>query len=297
MTKWTIPGPIRLFAPAKVNLSLEVCGQRVSGYHEVVTLIESISIYDVIDIAPSDRLRVVSDDRISHDDDLTRRALEKIAEHTNRKLCLSVTVRKHIPISAGLGGGSSDAGTVVQAVGSRIGLTVDQMHEIAASLGSDVPFFLAGGVALATETGTNLRPVRSPDRRWFVVAVPELEIPQKTAELYRALTTHDYSDGVRTRQIADAMEGGRCPDWNLRNNAFQRPLLQYPEFRRTVDALTAAGGEQVLASGAGPAAFTVCRSFEHARSVYAGAAAMSSDQAFIATSVAPGLNESRLRSK
>ena len=285
---------MRLFAPAKINLGLEVCGKRDDGYHEVVTLLESVSIFDVIDIRSADELIVRSDDRIPDDDDLIFRALDQMQMHTGRRLCLSVTAFKSIPISAGLGGGSSDAGTVLGAIGMLLGLSQPDLHMIASSLGSDVPFFLRGGATLATGTGTDLEPIASGGRRWYVIAVPDLTIPGKTASLYAALTPQDHTDGVTTRQNAETLQRGGLFNNRLMINAFQRPLLEYEQFRETVVALHQAGAETVVASGAGPSAFAACDSWSAAARIRDRLNAPASTRVFLATSIGPNPNQSRL---
>jgi 4-diphosphocytidyl-2-C-methyl-D-erythritol kinase len=293
MRSWTIPYPVRLFAPAKVNLALEVCGRRPDGLHEVVTLMETVSLFDVIDLKPATDLTTVSDERIDRADELTRRALHLLEQHTELKLGLDVTVQKNIPIAAGLGGGSSDAGTVIDSIGRLLGLTREELHPIAASLGADVPFFLDGGVALATGTGTDLTPLVVQGRRWYVIAVPELDITGKTATLYRSLNKEDFTGGNQARELAERLNAqGNFPR-HLLINAFQRPLLEYEPFARTVRPFNEAGSEHAVASGAGPSVFTTCESYQLARAL-ARQVSKVVPATFIATSIGPNLNLSRL---
>jgi 4-diphosphocytidyl-2-C-methyl-D-erythritol kinase len=292
VTDFPLSAPLRLFAPAKINLSLEVCGRRPDGYHDVVTLMETVSLFDIIDIRPADRLAFVSDDRIPPEDDLVWRALKLIRESVGSELCVDVHVKKGIPIAAGLGGGSSDAGTLIAALGHLIKMPPQVMHDIASSLGSDVPFFLRGGMALATGTGTELEPIEPSSRRWYVIVVPAVEIEHKTATLYQSLTESDLSDGSRTREIADriARTQGYAPVQPV--NAFQRVLLSYPAFKEAADALEVASGRPALASGAGPSVFTIAESYEDARSIYSRLL-LPEAKTFIATSLGPALNDAR----
>jgi 4-diphosphocytidyl-2-C-methyl-D-erythritol kinase len=295
MADWTIQGPLRLYAPAKINLGLEVLGRRPDGYHDVVTLMESISIFDVIDILPSSERCITLSSDIPNGDDLTSRAMDLLAKETGNQLCLDVTVRKSIPVSAGLGGGSSDAGTVIHALGRLLGLQGDSMQRLAASLGSDIPFFLAGGLAIATGTGTDIVKVNSPSRRWYVIVVPELVIPGKTKTLYQSLQRDDFTDGHKTAVIRDQIEAGRPIDQDLLTNTFQRSLLEYPDFAGAVAALEQAGAESVIASGAGPAVFSVFNSFFSASAFFERLRLPPSTHRFIATSIGPGINSERLR--
>jgi 4-diphosphocytidyl-2-C-methyl-D-erythritol kinase len=288
-----VSAPLRLFAPAKVNLSLEVCGRRPDGYHDVVTLMETVSLFDVVDIQPAGRLAFVSDERIPPEDDLGWRALKLVRESVGSDLCVEVHVTKGIPIAAGLGGGSSDAGTLIAALGHLIKMPPQVMHEIASSLGSDVPFFLRGGLAMATGTGTELEPIEPSSRRWYVIVVPAGDIEQKTATLYQSLTSSDTSDGSRTRAIAERIQHTPVNASVELVNAFQRELLAYPAFKQAVEALESASGRPAMASGAGPSVFTVAKSYEDARSI-AAHLSLPEAKAFIATSLGPDLNEERL---
>jgi 4-diphosphocytidyl-2-C-methyl-D-erythritol kinase len=294
MRRWQIPRPLRLFAPAKVNLSLEVLKRREDGYHDVVTVMETISLFDVIDIHPSSDRRVVSNAEIDSEDDLVSGAIDALESTANREICLNVTVKKQIPIAAGLGGGSSDAGIVITALGTLLGLSPRICHRIGASLGSDVPFFLEGGVARATGTGTDLEVLPTGKRRWYVISVPRLDIPQKTATLYGSLRSSDFGDDTRGAEIAGKLRRNEPVDPADVANTFQRPLLQHEAFRNAVDVHRQAGSTNPIASGAGPAVFTLCSSYSEAKR-FATQVRPSLLETWITTSVSPGLNQERIR--
>ena len=285
MRRTELPAPVRLYAPAKVNLSLEILRRRSDGFYELATLMESVSIFDIIDLAPAGDLRVQHDTDINDEVDLVRRALERIEAESGLKLGLNVSLRKQIPIAAGLGGGSSDAGTVIRAVGDLLGLAGDEQHRIAASLGSDVPFFLHCGVALATGTGTDIKPLSTVGRRWYVILVPDLAIPGKTAALYGRLTPDDFSDGSRTLRFVERLNTAGTVQPDLLGNSFTRPLLEYDEVRTAREELTHAGAAVVLPSGAGPAVYTVLDSYQEAKRI-AQVLANSGRTPLLATSVA-----------
>ena len=264
MPEFSIQAPLRLFAPAKVNLGLEILGRRDDGFHEVLTLMETISLFDVIDIHPAASKSITSPAGIPDDDDLTARALDLLEQASGRRLCLRVTVEKSIPVSAGLGGGSSDAGTLIGAIGQLLGIPLDEQHDVASKIGSDVPFFLTCGLALASGTGTDTTLVPDSVRRWYVIAVPDLEIQGKTGTLYRSLQSNDFSDGSKTSQLAHELSQGLAIDRSLVTNTFQRPLMTYPAFRETIEALERAGSQVVVPSGAGPSVFSVFATFGEA---------------------------------
>jgi 4-diphosphocytidyl-2-C-methyl-D-erythritol kinase len=284
---------LRLFAPAKINLGLEVIGKRPDGYHDVVTVLETVSLFDVIDIAPSGRADIQPATGISRNQDLVCRAVERLSERTGVEFPVSVRIQKRIPVAAGLGGGSSDAGTILHALGLLFDIDNRAVHETAASLGSDVPFFLHGGVALATGTGTDLEPLSAHGRRWYVLVVPGIEIPGKTAQLYSELNARDFSDGSATRSIAAQLVSGTELDPSLLANAFTRPLWERAEVRAADVALRSAGATAVIPSGAGPAIVAPCTTFHDAarlaRKTRVGGAGV-----YLVTSVGPNPNQSRL---
>ncbi|HET7035084.1 MAG TPA: 4-(cytidine 5'-diphospho)-2-C-methyl-D-erythritol kinase [Thermomicrobiaceae bacterium] len=245
-----------LFAPAKLNLGLEVLGPRPDGKHEVVTILQAVDLADVITLTPTRRGSYTPLPGEKSSTDLVARALRLARRELGIELAAAVKLEKHIPIGAGLGGGSSDAGSLLGMIGDVVGLLPEEIEQAAASLGSDVPFFVQGGTALAAGSGTELDPIPRPPRdSWFVVVVPDLTIPDKTRRLYAALTPDDYSDGAATREQAERLRRGRLLDLTLLRSAFARPLREYEPVREAEAALRAAGARVVLPSGAGPALF------------------------------------------
>jgi len=257
VTSIELAAPVRLRAPAKVNLGLEVLTRRPDGYHDVVTILQSVSLFDTIDLLPAPALRYTPLEGLERESDLLWRAV-RLAETTfGVRLLAEIRLQKHIPLAAGLGGGSSDAGTLLGALAFLAGIPIDEMERAAAALGSDVPFFVRGGTALATGTGTDLTPLDATPNAWFVIVVPDLVIPAKTAALYRALTPDQFTDGTATRRLAAALARGETLDTRLMRNAFTPVLRQWDAVSRAIDALHAAGAPVVLPSGAGPSVFTV----------------------------------------
>lgn len=239
-------------APAKLNLGLEILGKRPDGYHELVTVMQAIDLVDTFtwNINTS-TFRYTGPSSVAEADDLVCRAwgMQPVVERWRGSLALD----KHIPLAAGLGGGSSNA-----ALALRLAYpTVDAATLIAraAALGADVPFFLRGGTALATGTGTTLQAL--PDAEgWFLLLTPDLHLPGKTARLYGGLTPADLSDGSRVRQIAV-----RPQEWDASlafPNAFARQLLDWPVVRYAYEHLQQVSGRAVNVSGAGPTLFVRC---------------------------------------
>ena len=239
-------------APAKVNLGLEVVGRRPDGYHEVVTLMQAVSLYDrFVWTETGQPFEYIPPEGVPRDADLVWIVLqhaEDLATWTGR-----LQVVKGIPTAAGLGGGSSDAALALRL--AYPAANDDALSQIGATLGADVPFFVRGGTALATGTGTHLSPVTTPEC-WFVLVTPEIDIPDKTRTLYSGLVPDDFSDGANVRDIMRAFLDRSGLPATL-PNAFTRQLLGYPVIRYAYDRLGQAGASLVSVSGAGPTVYAV----------------------------------------
>ena len=248
-------------APAKLNLGLEVIGRRHDGFHEIATIFVAIDISDRVTLSPADGLELsCDDDALAGEENLAWRALRLLRDETNYPGGARIHLRKRIPAAAGLGGASSDAAAAL--VGGRElwqqNLSDAELHDLATRLGSDVSFFLRGGCALGRGRGELLESLPLPTDRWFVVVVPDVQIPAKTTSLYGRLTADDFSDGSRIAAQAERLRAGLDPHATLLGNAFARPLYAVvPELAALPDIMHAVGAESVAISGAGPAHYAV----------------------------------------
>jgi 4-diphosphocytidyl-2-C-methyl-D-erythritol kinase len=248
-------------APAKLNLGLEVIGRRDDGFHDIATIFLTIDLYDRLTLSPSAYLELsCSDDALAGEDNLVLRALQLLRAETNHPGGARIDLRKRIPTAAGLGGASSDAAATL--LGGRelwqLDVSDDQLHDLAARLGSDVPFFLQGGCATGRGRANLLEPLPLPADLWFVVFVPDVRIPAKTASLYARLSPDDFSDGSLIAAQAARLRSGLAPDVSLLGNAFARPLYaMVPELTTLPDIMRDAGAASVAISGAGPAHYAL----------------------------------------
>ncbi len=254
-------GRFTTFAPAKLNLGLEILGKRRDGYHDLVTIFVAVRPEDEVALEAADRVALVVDDpALAGDDNLALRALLMLADHAEIAPNAAVSLRKRIPAAAGLGGASSDAAAVLLLARDRWQLPIPDadLADLAAALGSDVPFFLRGGCALATGRGEVLSPLPPPRDAWFVIVSPAVDIPRKTATLYGTLRPDDFSDGSRVREqsgrIADGLDLGPV----LLGNAFERPLYALrPDLADLPPLMRRLGAPAVALSGAGPTHYAV----------------------------------------
>jgi 4-diphosphocytidyl-2-C-methyl-D-erythritol kinase len=261
-----------LSAAAKINLALEVLGRREDGYHEVATVMQAVDLSDrlVIEDAEVLELRVSAPDVPSDGSNLVVRAAHALREAASVSRGARLTLVKRIPVAAGLGGGSADAAATLLGLSRLWGLRWPgaRLAELAATLGTDVPFFLWGGAALGTGRGERIEPVAGTALA-FVLVNPRLGT--STAAIYGGVTPAMYSDGSRVRQMVTALGSHRPARVAASlHNALERvAAAAYTQVAQMEAALLAAGALGAGMSGSGPTVFGVARSFDHARQIRA----------------------------
>lgn len=277
----TPPRPVaaRIDAPAKINLGLELLGRRPDGYHEIRTVMAMVGLWDRLAVA---RLSGGACDAVEGMDlggerNLIAEACRVYRSASEFSERTWVYVTKHIPIAGGLGGASADGAATLLTLdslnddGNRLGR--DRLMDLAAELGSDVPFFLGPPLALASGTGTTLAPLPSLRATWHaVLASPTIDLPRKTATLYGAITLADYSDGSRAEAIAAALRSGANPAFGpgLLANPFRIAWTRLGDPVAPVEeALLRAGAPWVALSGAGPTVYTLTDDAERAEAIAA----------------------------
>jgi 4-diphosphocytidyl-2-C-methyl-D-erythritol kinase len=161
-------------APAKINLGLRVLGKRPDGYHNVQSLMVPVSLYDELRLELGSRgvtLSCPNSDLPTDAQNLVYRAAQLVLDQCQRDEGVRIELKKSIPVSAGLGGGSSDAATTLLAVNQLLGspLAVPDLHPLAVKLGADVPFFLLGRWAMAEGIGDRLTPINNVPTFWTVL--------------------------------------------------------------------------------------------------------------------------------
>jgi len=202
---------MRAPAPAKINLALVVGPLRRDGKHELLTVYQRIGLADRIDVEPAERMQVDG----FPGDTLVRDALERLAAHAAVERRWHATIEKHIPVAAGLAGGSSDAATALRLANATLAEPVppEELHDLAAGLGADVPYFLADGPRLGSSDGTILAPLDLPQDFWIVLALPHHADKQSTAGVYAAFDARDGAQGwdERCAALLDALADVRRP--------------------------------------------------------------------------------------
>jgi 4-diphosphocytidyl-2-C-methyl-D-erythritol kinase len=248
-------------APAKLNFSLRITGHRADGYHFISSLVAPIAIFDYltlsvarsaastihVDCHPAIALPVAAAN-------LAFRAAEVFLRRSALRAAVSIALIKHIPIGAGLGGGSSDAAAVLQMLNRVTAANVppSELAGWALELGADVPLFLYGRPALMTGIGEELQPWRGPDVQPIVVAYASA--PSSTAAVYAK-----YDDLLTTRTDASSippLKPGQEPLRSLMQNDLEVAAFQLqPSLRRLKERLVALGANAVCMTGSGSAMF------------------------------------------
>ena len=254
---------VRLRAPAKLNLTLEVLGGRPDGYHEVRTVLQAVELADRLELEEAEvvSLEEAPSGAVPVDGNLVLEAAELLRREVGVQAGARIRLTKRIPVSAGLGGGSSDAAATLLGLRRLWGLDLTEGHllDIASRLGSDVPFFIRGGTAVGVGRGQELTPLPTPvGISAVIVAFSDEAGPRKTARLY-ALVTQDLhaSDGSRTGEVARRIRSGEPLEGALFNVFDAVAPSAHPRFSSAAADLLAAGASEVHLTGTGPSLYAL----------------------------------------
>jgi 4-diphosphocytidyl-2-C-methyl-D-erythritol kinase len=257
------PHRVQVRAPAKINLTLRVLGTRPDGYHELRTMFQSVALHDTLTFTPSDGpFSIAADDPRCPctEDNLVWRAADALWRAGGRRgkpSGVQVTIRKRIPIEAGLGGGSSDAAAALRALSAiwQLSVPVDRWFLIARELGADVPFFFEGGTVLCVDRGDVLYPLIDRPSSSVVLMLPNFGV--STRDAYRW-----WDEWTETQTSTET------------GNDLQGPVAaRHPGIARAVARLRRLGATHAAMSGSGSAVFGM---FPSERKAKAAARAVSS---------------------
>lgn len=249
---------IRKLSPAKINLFLRVLRKREDGYHDIATLMQRISLYDEMLFVPNDHgvsVQCPDSSLPENEDNIVFRAAKLILSQTDLNQGIEITIKKNIPIAAGLGGGSSNAATTLMTINDMFDLNLSQerLMSLGAMLGADVPFFILQKTAWATGTGTQLQIAENIPPLWFVLINPNFEISTKMVyeNLNLRLTKEPINYSIpRFYNVPDIAKG-------LMNDLERVTLNLYPVIRLLKKLLTDHGAMGSLMSGSGPTVFGI----------------------------------------
>lgn len=262
-------------APAKINLTLDVLYKRPDNYHEVEMIMTTVDLADRIGLESREDglIKIMSADPYVPDDDrnFAYQAAKLLKNLYKIEQGVTIHIEKEIPIAAGLAGGSSDAAATLRGLNElwNLGLTLDELAELGAKIGSDVSFCVYGGTALATGRGTDIQAIATPPACYVVLAKPKVGV--STAEIYGNLNV-DEIEHPNTEQMIHAIETQNyeliCE--SLGNVLESVTFKLYPEVVTIKEQMQRFGADAVLMSGSGPTVFGLVDSETRAQRVYNG---------------------------
>lgn len=263
---------MKVEAPAKINLSLDVLGTRADGYHEILTVMQPLELHDVLEIDPLEGgIRVES----SHPEvppgpgNIVHRAAHLIRGEYRCGRGAGIFIQKNIPVAAGLAGGSADAAAALKALNLlwELNATEEDLFRLGGMIGSDVPFCLLGRTALAGGRGEVLTPLPSFSGFGVVLVKPAFGV--STAKVYSLYDGLPAAPGPDTAAVTEAVRRRDLPALaRLMGNVLERVTsVLHPEIIEIKNALVAAGAAGALMSGSGPTVFGLCASPREARAI------------------------------
>ena len=246
---------------AKINLRLEVIGKRSDGFHDLCTIFQTVSLRDTITFAALNEGDVLtcSDPAVpTAENNLIIRAAQALRERYRITKGMRVHLEKQIPSPGGLGGGSSNAAVTLLALRRLWDISASdaELHDIAAELGSDVPFFLVGGTALGIGRGTELSELPDFKCESMLLVTPDVDV--STREAFNGLNVQSLTnpESKRILQICRFEAESRGFAHSAMKNDFEESVFtQHPEVRRVKETLISLGAGQALLSGSGASVF------------------------------------------
>ncbi len=228
-------------APAKINLFLHITGQLANGYHTLQSAFQLLDFYDTISLQPTSNSkikRLTDVEGVPEQQDLTVRAAQALQQATGTTRGVEISIQKQIPMGGGLGGGSSDAATILLALNQlwELNLSREELMKIGVKLGADVPFFIFGQNAWAEGIGDILSPLSLPTQ-YYVVLTPRINV--STGKIFansrltkdtKPLKIADFSDGQNTKLFKNDLEKVVCEEFKAVADSLQW-LSQYGEAR------------------------------------------------------------------
>ena len=261
-------------AYAKLNFTLEVIRRRPDGYHDLASVIQTVSLYDTLTFSLSDELSMrCGDDSLEVEDNLVLRAARLLQDVTGTDYGVKIELSKRIPIASGLGGGSADAAATLRGLNRlwKLGMNIEELIDVGASIGSDVPFLVCGGTAIVHGRGDQFEVLPTPESVRLVILAPKTDIIEprsdtgssKTAQMFRLLDDSMHTSGSLSRKLAARMRGGGDCHPSFMFNVFQQTAQSvYQDWQDAYDCFSSLGARDIILSGAGPAMFAVASSRE-----------------------------------
>jgi len=263
-------------APAKINLMLDVLHKRSDGFHEVEMIMTMVDLADRLEMSELPRDTIVISSQAGYipldEKNLAFQAARLIKERYDVKTGVHIHLDKKIPVAAGLAGGSSDAAAALRGLNRlwKLDIPDTELWKLGAELGSDVPFCITGGTALATGRGEKLRAIPNPPQCWVVLAKPPINV--STADVYGRFRSDKIVRHPSAEKMEQAIRNESFPEVcsQLGNVLEDVTLRLYPEVRHLKEAMIRLGADGVLMSGSGPTVFGLVSKESKVARIYNG---------------------------
>lgn len=271
-TKYTIGEQpmMKQKAYAKVNIGLDVLRRRPDGYHELKMIMQTVAICDELTFEkksePGIQLRIDGSDLAADKNNLVWRAAALLMKEKHIEAGVSITLKKRIPIAAGMAGGSADAAATMRGLNDLFGMgySMENLRELGVKLGADIPYCISGGTMLSEGIGEVLTPLPAPPDCHLVVAKPDIDV--STAFVYQnlrvdSLPFHPDIDGMAKALAAGDLKGITDRMGNVLETVTVR---EYPVIDKIKKRMCGLGAENALMSGSGPTVFGIYKERETA---------------------------------
>lgn len=254
---------IMLKAYAKINIGLDVLGKREDGYHEVRMIMQTIRLYDKLNMKKLNKDEIVIKTNLAYlptnENNLVYRAIQMLKDEFNIKQGVYVELQKHIPVAAGLAGGSSDAAAALIGMNRlfQLKLTTTDLMQRAVKLGADIPYCILGGTALSEGIGEVLTPLAPMPNAYILIAKPPINV--STKYVYENLILDEKTNHPDIDGIMEAINSkDLCGVTNRLSNVLESVTIdRYPVIQEIKDTMIEFGAMNALMSGSGPTVFGV----------------------------------------
>lgn len=250
---------LKIMAPAKINLHLQITSKRKDGYHNLISLFQMVSLYDelYIETIKNNEIRVVGDFNCCLEDNLIYKAANLLKKNCNMKSGVFITCKKYIPSGAGLGGGSSDAAATLIGMRSLLKLDIsdEELKAGALEIGSDVPFFLGEATAVAGGRGEALIPIKT--RKDLLLLIIDTGIYSSTKEAFSTFKLSNNQNILSIEEITNAFLNKHPSDWPFINSFTTYLYRKNTIFREIIKLLDDNGSDYSSITGTGSSVFGV----------------------------------------
>lgn len=265
---------IMLKAYAKINLGLDVLGKREDGYHEVRMIMQTIRLYDKLNMKKLNKDEIIINTNLAYlptnENNLVYRTIQMLKEEFNIKQGIYVELQKHIPVAAGLAGGSSDAAAALTGMNRlfQLKLTTTDLMQRAVKLGADIPYCILGGTALSEGIGEVLTPLAPMPKAYILIAKPPINV--STKYVYENLILDERTNHPDIDGIMEAINSkDLCGVTNRLSNVLESVTIdKYPVIQEIKDTMIEFGAMNALMSGSGPTVFGVFEDLNLAKKAF-----------------------------